>query len=129
MNIEELRGSHGNDVLLGDSGRNWLRGRSGDDLIEGRGGNDDLRGEQGDDVFVFERGHGEDYIGDFSDGEDLIYFRGLNLNSKDEVLNNAHAWDEADGVGVWIDLRPFGGGTLSLGGLPRESFDGSDFVF
>ena len=127
VNIEELRGSHGNDVLLGDSRDNWLRGRSGDDEIRGRGGDDHLRGEQGADLFVFERGHGEDYIADFSDGEDLIMFRGLNLNSKDEVLNNAHAWDE--GVGVWIDLRPFGGGTLSLGGLPRESFDRSDFVF
>ena len=127
VNIEELRGSNGNDVLLGDSRNNTLRGRSGDDEIWGRGGDDDLRGEQGADLFVFGPGHGEDYIRDFSDGEDLLMFRGLNLNSKDDVLNNAYAWDE--GVGVWIDLRPFGGGTLSLGGLPRESFDRSDFVF
>ena len=127
VSIEELRGSQGNDVLLGDSGNNGIRGRSGNDEIWGRGGDDNLRGEQGDDVFVFGRGHGEDYIADFSDGEDLIMFVGLNLNSKDDVLNNAHAW--TDGVGVWIDLRPFGGGTLSLGGLPRTRFDGSDFVF
>lgn len=127
VNIEELRGSNGNDLLLGDSGDNNIRGRSGDDEIWGRGGDDHLRGEQGADVFVFEPGHGEDYIQDFSDGEDLIMFRGLTLNSKDDVLNNAHAWN--DGVGVWIDFRAFGGGTLSLGGLPRENFDRSDFVF
>ena len=127
LSIEWIRGSHGNDLLFGSSGNNRIEGRRGDDELWGRAGDDHLRGEGGADLFVFERGHGEDYIEDFADGEDLIVFRGLNLSSKDDVLNNAHAWDE--GVGVWIDLRPFGGGTLSIGGLPRASFDQSDFLF
>ena len=126
-NIEHVRGSNGNDDLFGSSGDDRIDGRRGDDVIEGRAGNDALKGEGGADLFVFGRGHGEDSIEDFTDGEDRILFEELDLNSKDDVLDNAHAWDE--GVGVWIDLRPYGGGTLSISGLPRGDFDKGDFLF
>ncbi len=40
--IENLIGSHGDDVLLGDEGNNTIRGGSGADKIDGRGGRDTL---------------------------------------------------------------------------------------
>ena len=126
VSIEWVRGSHGDDELIGSNGNDTIQGRRGDDTIEGGAGNDRLEGEEGDDTFLFARGHGEDSIEDFSDGEDLIVLFGMDISSKDDVLNNAHAWDE--GIGVWIDLRPFGGGTLSISGLPRGNFDASDFL-
>ena len=126
-NIERVDGSNGDDVLRGSGRDERLEGEGGDDVLRGRGGDDRLYGGAGADTFVFEPAHGEDRISDFADGEDLILFRGLDIHSNEDVLNNAHAWDE--GIGVWIDLRPFGGGTLSVGGISRESFDGSDFAF
>ena len=126
-NIERVRGGSGDDRLYGSNGNDRLEGRDGDDVLQGREGNDDLAGDGGADTFVFEPGHGEDRIRDFADGEDLILFRGLDIRSKEDVLANAHAWD--DGTGVWIDLRPFGGGTLSVGGISRANFDEDDFAF
>ncbi|WP_373504258.1 calcium-binding protein, partial [Aestuariivirga sp.] len=40
--IENVIGSHGNDVLRGDAGRNVLSGGSGQDTLDGREGNDVL---------------------------------------------------------------------------------------
>ena len=124
--IESVRGSDHNDLILGSSGDDRLEGRGGNDEIRGRGGDDRLQGQGGEDVFVFERGHGEDTIKDFTDGEDLLVFKGLDLSSKSQVLEASHPYSE--GVGVWIDLRPFGGGTLSISGLHHDDFDESDFL-
>lgn len=48
--IEEVRGSTGDDVLLGDDRANVLRGFSGDDVVDGRGGTDRVYGGAGTDV-------------------------------------------------------------------------------
>ena len=50
----------------------------------------------------------------------------LGITSKDQVLNNAYAWDE--GTGVHIDLTSFGGGRIDLHGFHRDDFDASDFL-
>jgi len=42
IGIEDVIGTNGNDILLGDNGRNGFRGFGGDDVIDGRG-NDPLR--------------------------------------------------------------------------------------
>jgi Ca2+-binding RTX toxin-like protein len=50
LNIEELRGSEFNDVLIGDDGNNFLDGMGGDDLLLGGLGADTLRGGPGNDT-------------------------------------------------------------------------------
>ena len=124
-NIEEVRGSSGDDELIGDAGNNTLRGRAGDDVLEGGAGDDRLYGGSGDDVFIFERGHGEDSIADFTNGDDVILLRGLGL-TKADVLANAGAWSE--GTGTWIDLTGHGGGRIEVGGLDFNNLDESDFL-
>ena len=124
-NIEYVRGSNYDDDLLGSSDDERFEGRQGNDTLNGRGGNDRLRGEGGDDVFIFERGHGDDRIDDFTDGEDTIVFRGLRI-SKQDVLNNA--LPRGDEAGVRIDLTSFGGGTIDVRGIHRDDFDESDFL-
>ena len=124
-NIEEVRGSSGDDELIGDAGNNTLRGRAGDDVLEGGAGDDRLYGGSGDDVFIFERGHGEDSIADFTNGDDVILLRGLGL-TKADVLANAGAWSE--GTGTWIDLTGHGGGMISLPGFDFANLNETDFL-
>ena len=124
-NIEGVRGGPGDDVLRGSASYNRLRGGAGDDTIEGGAGDDNLYGGDGDDEFIFEPGHGRDWIADFSDGDDIIVLRGFGL-SKSDVMNVAGPWSE--GVGVWIDLTGHGGGRIDLGGFDFNNLDGSDFL-
>ena len=144
-NIERVQTGGGDDKLAGAAGDDRLEGKDGDDELYGRAGNDRLYGGDGDDrleggegddrlyagndddtdFFFFEPGHGEDRIYEFRNGDDIIVLIGLGV-TKAQVLENAHAWSE--GVGVWIDLSPFGGGTISIDGLPRSDLDESDFL-
>ena len=123
-NIEHVRGGHGDSELYGSADDERLRGRNGDDVLEGGGGDDRLDGGDGDDIFVFGAGHGEDSISDFTDGEDTIILVGLGV-SKSQVLSAA--FDDGGG-GTWIDLRQYGGGTISLWHFPVEDLDESDFL-
>jgi Ca2+-binding RTX toxin-like protein len=50
VNVEELRGGSGNDVLRGTSASESLRGGPGNDSLYGGGGSDLLDGQEGDDV-------------------------------------------------------------------------------
>ena len=106
-NIESVRGSAGDDVLIGNAGNNRLRGGPGDDQ------------------FVFVRRHGRDVIDDFTNGEDVIVLRGLGI-TKSVVLANAGPWSE--GTGTWINLSAHGGGEISLGGFDFANLDASDFL-
>ena len=126
-NIERVHTGPGDDSLTGGPGDDRLHAGAGSDLLEGGAGNDRLyAGDDGEaDFFLFGPGHGEDRIYEFGNGDDVIVLIGLGV-TKAEVLDNAHAWSE--GVGIWIDLRPFGGGTISISGLPRSDLDESDFL-
>jgi Ca2+-binding RTX toxin-like protein len=53
VNIEDLLGSLGNDVLTGNSQANELVGLNGDDTLTGSGGDDLLAGGEGKDSFKF----------------------------------------------------------------------------
>lgn len=52
IDIERVRGSAHDDVIIGDAERNVLVGREGDDRIEGHGGRDVLHGNAGDDELI-----------------------------------------------------------------------------
>ena len=103
-----------------------VRGSAGDDVLIGNAVNNRLRGGPGDDQFVFERRHGSDVIEDFTNGEDVIVLRGLVGLSKSDVLNNAGPWSE--GTGTWINLSAHGGGEISLGGFDFANLDETDFL-
>lgn len=53
VDVENLSGWNGNDVLTGDGGPNRLDGLFGDDKLEGKGGSDDLFGGRGTDTAIF----------------------------------------------------------------------------
>lgn len=69
-NIEHLRGSDNNDVLVGDDRDNRLEGRGDDDFLSGNGGDNTLNGGDGVDSFVV--GSGATVIEDFEPGTDLL---------------------------------------------------------
>ena len=80
IGIEDVIGSHGNDILLGSSVGNLIIGAGGADQLDGRGGDDVLRGERGNDVmtggsgndiFLFSLGDGADVVQDFAVGDTL----------------------------------------------------------
>lgn len=77
-NIEYVVGSAGDDVLIGnDADENSLDGGDGDDQINGGAGTDILTGGAGKDIFLFEDAWGEDYVLDFTSGEDVLDMRAV----------------------------------------------------
>lgn len=60
--IEEVRGSRGNDLLVGNAARNILRGGAGNDRIVGGRGLDELYGEAGDDTLDSRDGRGGETV-------------------------------------------------------------------
>jgi Ca2+-binding RTX toxin-like protein len=54
--IENIIGSQGNDILIGNSGANILQGGHGNDVLDGKAGNDVLYGGNGNDTFVVSSG-------------------------------------------------------------------------
>ena len=68
LNIENLNGTFGDDILLGSASANLIIAEIGDDYIDGRGGDDVLNPSQG-------FGPGDDTILG-GDGDDLIYTGG-----------------------------------------------------
>lgn len=86
-NFENVEGSEGPDVLIGDGGENALEGGEGADRIEGRGGRDVLDGGPGRDVVL--GGAGNDHLdaaaGDRADagpGNDTV---GTSLTGSAEI--------------------------------------------
>lgn len=69
-NVESVRGSNFDDLILGDdSDVNTLNGNGGDDVIDGRGGFDQLTGGFGNDQLF--GGDGDDFV-DGGEGDDLL---------------------------------------------------------
>ena len=124
VQVENVIGSEYGDVLEGDDGANHLSGGSGgDDSLSGHAGNDSLWGGAGNDVFIFDSGHGDDIITDFTDGNDLIDLSAFGLSGFDELVVSS------DSDGVTIDLRAHDGGTIRLEGFDIADLDATDFIF
>lgn len=86
---DELYGDDGEDTLIGDAGMDTLQGGAGDDsidggdgadLITGGAGNDRLWGGADSDTYVFEPGHGNDYVDDYN-GEADTFLLGYTRDS------------------------------------------------
>ncbi len=77
LNIEDVRGSFGNDTLTGSTGDDNLHGNSGNDTLYGGDGNDHLYGEAGNDTIYTGNNLGGQLGYDFvygSSGNDIIDF-------------------------------------------------------
>jgi Ca2+-binding RTX toxin-like protein len=59
-------GGQGDDRVLGGGGSDFVSGDLGNDSVQGEMGSDTLMGGPGADQFIFRRGDGTDWIGDFS---------------------------------------------------------------
>ena len=114
----------GDDKLEGGAGNDTLLGEEGDDSITGGANDDWLHGGSGNDTFVFEAGHGNDTIRDFTDGEDLIDLTSLTGITE---FNDLTITD--DGGTAVVDLSSHGGGTIRLEGFDDDDLDATDFVF
>lgn len=123
---DTLLAGEGDDVIDGGDGHDWLYGEEGDDTIHGGEGYDKLYGGSGDDTFVFKAGHGDDVIGDFTNGEDTI---AIDISGLTGVSEFSHLTiTENDGSAV-IDLTAHGGGTIELTGFDMNDLDATDFTF
>src|SRR5262249_13384710 len=60
LNIQNVNGSQGNDLIIGDANLNVLRGGTGRNVIIGGGGGDQLYGGGGDNILI---GGTTDYVG------------------------------------------------------------------
>ncbi|WP_277345435.1 calcium-binding protein, partial [Pelagibius litoralis] len=80
VEIENVLGSTGDNMLYGDATGNRLDGYLGDDTLAGRGGDDSLLGGAGSDDFLYDIGDGNDLItevaGD-STGDRLVFGAGI----------------------------------------------------
>lgn len=66
---DTIKGTKGNDILVGDDSENKIDAGKGDDTISGRGGKDHIKGEEGNDLI--DGGSGADKI-DGGKGDDTI---------------------------------------------------------
>lgn len=65
---DNLNGNGGCDLLDGGSGADYLYGGNGTDVLAGGRGDDTLNGSSGKDIYLFNRGDGNDIVGDNWDG-------------------------------------------------------------
>lgn len=90
INIDQVRGTSGNDQISGNDLANKLEGRDGNDTLNGRGGSDTLVGGNGADTFVFDTNWGTDTISDFETGNDKLDFTGTDLQYADLSISTSN---------------------------------------
>ena len=130
---DRLEGGTGDDSLLGGLGADYLLGCAGADTLSGFVSVDRLDGGLGDDVltggtqadtFVFGRTAGNDRVTDFANDVDKLDLRAMDFASVAAVI--AAASDSA--LGLLIDLKLVGGGTILLNGFALASLDAADLL-
>ena len=117
-----LDGGLGNDVLLDDAGNDQLYGGAGNDTFTLGAGNDYFSLGAGDDRVMFVSGNGNDTIGDFHNGHDVIDFTGTGV-----TLGSLQAYAVETSQGAML---VFGTDSILLAGvhLPQINW-AADFVF
>lgn len=100
--IPHIRGTVGDDILLGDDGINHLYGDDGDDILSGAGGDDELYGEEGNDTL--DGGGGDDLLEGYRGDDTFLWSDGVDQYEGGEAfdvldLSNAPSGVEITGVG------------------------------
>ncbi|WP_338846767.1 calcium-binding protein [Massilia sp. W12] len=118
LNLENVVGGNGNDVIIGDAAVNKL---------EGGAGNDNLTGGNAGDLFVFNAASGQDVVVDFSSlqGDKIWLKSGLNGSNITSAVN-ALTHISSSVNGAVIDLG--GGHTITLTGVAANTLTVNDFV-
>ena len=112
-NIEWLRGSEGNDTLVGNSEANRLQGDDGNDRLQGGLGNDTIEGGSGTDTAVLAIARTEAQVSTVNGMIQIISSEGTDKFSSIEVF------EFSDGSVSAADLT-------SGGGVPGEVIVGTD---
>ena len=124
-----ILGGAGNDLIYGGSGNDRLFGGTGDDTIVAGNGADLIWGGAGADVFVFASGDGGGFatVMDFTPGEDLLQFQGVDLAAgtfADLLAMQAHVHDDMSGL-----LLSAGDRSVFLVGIELGALGEDDFIF
>ena len=130
LGVDTLTGGEGADNLNGGGNRDQLQGGKGDDTMSGGGGqdalnggtdNDTLFGGAAADTFVFAtRFAGNDVIGDFQDGLDIIKFNSALVNSFADL--------DITGNGTDHVLITYGDQSIDVTGIAAITLTAADFV-
>ena len=108
----------------GGSGNDTIDGGAGDDIIDGGAGDDSLTGGADADTFVFQAGHGNDTIADFTDGEDIIDVSSLGITGISSLTFSTNADNDL------VINTGEGNGTIVLEGVTDlATLTGEDFIF
>ena len=79
-NDDTLRGNHGANYLVGNKGNDSLYGYEGKDILDGGKGDDYMEGgDFGSDTYLFQAGHGKDFVAEIARGDedaDTLRFAG-----------------------------------------------------
>ena len=131
VEVVDLAGTSGDDVLVAGSGDDILSGGDGNDTITGGEGNDILSGGEGDDTFIFQASQGNDTVSGGDGWTDVIQLDGFagndsqqgwtleleggsTISSTDEDLNEILLSDDASGTITFDD-----GGTIDFDGIEK----------
>lgn len=116
--IENVEGSHNDDTIAGDDGRNMLMGLAGADAIYGGGGLDAIYGGDGADTMA--GGAGGDKLWGDEDDDDM------SGNAGDDLMEGGNGNDRLDGAADNDRLRGQAGDDTLLGGKGEDTLDGGD---
>ncbi|BAL25720.1 calcium-binding protein [Azoarcus sp. KH32C] len=136
VGIEDVAGTHGSDVIVGDANANELLGDGGNDKLTGLDGDDHLVGDDGNDKLdggdgndILEAGRGNDHL-DGGNGSDIL--DGGDGNDKlsggagDDDIDGGNGNDNiSTGDGLNIVLAGAGNDKV-LGGNDADNISGGD---
>jgi predicted extracellular nuclease/Ca2+-binding RTX toxin-like protein len=136
VNVENVFGGSGDDVITGNSQANELRGNGGNDELNGADGNDLLDGGEGDDTLIggagidqFLGGAGndkvyadaEDSVIDGGEGEDTLYLFANGaatlgtVTGVEKLVVQEGSWTLPNGAAVFSDIVIEDGATVTSG--------------
>ena len=120
VNVENVVGGQGDDLLIGNAVGNFLWGGDGEDYLIGLDGNDNMFGGYGDDILrgdagtdVFNGGEGDDRVSFYN----LFATQGVVADLRTQTISN-------DGFGnseTMVSIEGLGGGTRFV-----DTFHGND---
>ncbi len=144
--IEGIYGSHNDDKIFGNAGKNIFNGRAGDDLIDGRGGIDTVAyntGQMGgsakdpfkQDVYLLDGTKGVvvdladgEATDDYGDTDTLVSIENVIGSLNDDVIRGDAGQNQLDGHNGNDTLEGRNGADTLNGGADNDNLDGGNGV-